>query len=79
MDLYLAGLPSLASYGCEVWAFRYFQGSGEPSSTALLDSHMWVLAQDLGVRRTTLEEIIICELNIFSLWSAWILRMVRYT
>ena len=44
----------------------------------LLDAHKRVLAQILGVRRTVPEEIINCELNIFSLWSTWILRMVRF-
>eukprot|EP00884_Botryococcus_braunii_P018837 jgi/Botrbrau1/5637/Bobra.55_1s0026.1 len=81
-ELYLACLPPLISYGCEVWAFRCFQGrqlsSGKPSSIPLLDAHKRVLAQILGVRRTIPEEIINCELNIFSLWSTWILRMVRF-
>jgi exonuclease III len=81
-ELYLACLPPLISYGCEVWAFRCFQGrqlsSGKPSSMTLLDAHKRVLAQILGVRRTVPEEIINCELNIFSLWSTWILRMVRF-
>jgi hypothetical protein len=82
MDLYLACLPSVACYGCEVWAFRLFQGkhlvSGRPCSAPLLDAHKRVLTQILGVRRTTPEDIINCELNIFSLWSTWILRMVRF-
>eukprot|EP00884_Botryococcus_braunii_P005867 jgi/Botrbrau1/15281/Bobra.97_1s0007.1 len=81
-ELYLACLPPLISYGCEVWAFRCFQGrqlsSGKPSSIPLLDAHKRVLAQILGVRRTIPEEIINCELNIFSLWSTWILRMARF-
>lgn len=82
VELYLACIPSVISYGCEVWAFRCFQGkqldSRRPSSTPLLDAHKRVLAQILGVRRTTPEEIINCELNIFPLWSTWILRMVRF-
>eukprot|EP00884_Botryococcus_braunii_P023249 jgi/Botrbrau1/9608/Bobra.106_2s0029.1 len=81
-ELYLACLPPLISYGCEVCAFRCFQGrqlsSGKPSSIPLLDAHKRVLAQILGVRRTIPEEIINCESNIFSLWSTWILRMVRF-
>ena len=82
VELYLACLPSVISYGCEVWAFRCFKGkqvvSGSPCSTSLLNAHKRVLAQVLGVRRTTPEGIINCELNIFPLWSTWILRMVRF-
>jgi hypothetical protein len=52
--------------------------SGKPSSMTLLDAHKRVLAQILGVRRTIPEEIINCELDIFSLWSTWILRMARF-
>jgi hypothetical protein len=37
-----------------------------------------VLAQILGVRRTTPEEIINCEINIFSLLSTWTPQMVRF-
>eukprot|EP00884_Botryococcus_braunii_P018744 jgi/Botrbrau1/5553/Bobra.0023s0036.1 len=51
---------------------------GEPSSTPLLDAHKRVLAQILRVRRRIPEEIINCELNIFSLWSTWILCMVMF-
>ena len=82
VELYLACLPPLFSYGCEVWAFRCFKGkhvdSGRPSSTPLLEAHRRVLAQILGVRRTTPEGIINCELNIYSMHSSWLLRMVRF-
>ena len=82
VELYLACLPSIISYGCEIWAFRCFKGkqviSGSPCSKSLLQAHKRVLAQVLGVRRTTPEGIIDCELNIFPLWSTWILRMVRF-
>ena len=82
IELYLACIPSVISYGCEVWAFRCFQGkqleSRRPSSMPLLDAHKRVLCQILGVRSTTPEDIINCEVNIFPLWSTWILRMVRF-
>ena len=82
VELYLACLPSVISYGCEVWAFRHFQGkqlaSGRPSCSSLLDAHKNVLAEILGIRRTTPDGIVICELNIYPLWSTWVLRMVRF-
>jgi hypothetical protein len=41
----------------------------------LLDAHKRVLAQILGVRRTIPEEIINCELDIFSLWSCGLINL----
>jgi hypothetical protein len=82
VELYLACLPPIISYGCEVWAFRCFQGKqlasvrSRTSSATLLEVHKRVLAQILGVRQTTPEAILNCELNIPSLRSSWILRMV---
>ena len=43
LDLYLACLPPLISYGCEVWAFRTFKGTSKsstrPCGSKLLDAH----------------------------------------
>jgi hypothetical protein len=82
LELYLACLPPIISYGCEVWAFRKFAGSQTSSrrlaSTTLLGLHRKILSQILGVSPTTPEEIILYELNLHPLWSTWLLRMARF-
>jgi hypothetical protein len=82
LDLYLACLPPLISYGCEVWAFRAFKGRSTSSSrfasTKLLGLHRRVLSQILGVPGTTPEEIILFELGLHPLWATWLLRMARF-
>jgi hypothetical protein len=82
LDLYLACLPPIISYGCEVWAFRAFKrpstSSSRFTSTKLLSIHRQVLAQILGVSSTTSEDIILYELNLQPLWATWLLRMARF-
>ena len=82
LDLYLACLPPVISYGCEVWAFREFNRRGTSSSrfasTRLLGLHRKVLSHILGVHNTTPEDIILYELNLHPLWATWLLRMARF-
>jgi hypothetical protein len=82
LDLYLACLPPIISYGCEVWAFRTFKGRSNSSSrfasTSLLGLHKKVLSRILGVHNTTPEDIILYELNLHPLWATWLLRMARF-
>jgi hypothetical protein len=84
VELYLACLAPIISYGCEIWAFKSFQGKqsasvrSRPSSAPLLEAHKRVLTQILGVRLTTPEAILNWELHIHSLWSTWILCVVRF-
>ena len=63
LDLYLACLPPILSYGCEVWAFRAFAGhQALPTrfaSSPLLDAHKRILTQILGVRQNTPEGILL--------------------
>ena len=74
MQLFTACVQAVGSFASEVWGVLPFTGQAKSQRAALITTHLGMLKELAGLRKTTPTDIVYAELNETPLDHVWLLR-----
>lgn len=78
LQLYMTCIPSVGSYGCELWGSLKMTADRKKERDGIEMDHMRWIRKMSGIRSTVPEFIVSSELQLFSLHEMWLERQFTF-